>query len=288
MTKRDIRPASKSGGFSIFWAKTTMSNPDLPPETFDYIIDLLHDKPETLRDCCLVSKSWVPRARKYLFAHIKFYSASTLESWKNTFPDPSSSPAYHALSLFIGCPQAIVEANGESGGWIQGFSRVQRLTVNCTWTNFNSLEISLEISLAPFHKFSPSLKSLHVTSIFLPHFRVSHLVHSLPLLEDLTLIGHDMSPMDGLPAPVTSTPPALTGTLELFLYQGMTNTARRLLSLPNGLHFRTLSLSWHQEEDLHWIEALIVACFNSVEYLDLAYELGGAVRSVPHSNRRFT
>ncbi|KAF9643160.1 hypothetical protein BDM02DRAFT_3081141, partial [Thelephora ganbajun] len=55
--------------------QTTMSNPrqfHLPPEILDYIIDLLHDKPETLKQCCLVSKSWVSRTRKHLFADIEF------------------------------------------------------------------------------------------------------------------------------------------------------------------------------------------------------------------------
>ena len=32
-----------------------MSN--LPPEILDYILDLLHDEPEALKECCLVSKS---------------------------------------------------------------------------------------------------------------------------------------------------------------------------------------------------------------------------------------
>ncbi|KAF9644347.1 hypothetical protein BDM02DRAFT_3103092, partial [Thelephora ganbajun] len=50
----------------------TTVHPYLPPETLDYIVDFLHDNRETLEQCCLVSKSWVPRARKHLFADIKF------------------------------------------------------------------------------------------------------------------------------------------------------------------------------------------------------------------------
>ncbi|KAF9644805.1 hypothetical protein BDM02DRAFT_3066647, partial [Thelephora ganbajun] len=55
--------------------QTTMSNPYhvcLPPEILDYIVDFLHDTPETLKQCCLVSKSWVSRTRKSLFADIEF------------------------------------------------------------------------------------------------------------------------------------------------------------------------------------------------------------------------
>ena len=74
------------------WSKTMMPNPYLPQETLDYIVDLLHDEPETLRECCLLSKPWIPRTRKHLFADIKFRSAHELELWKKTFPDHSSFP----------------------------------------------------------------------------------------------------------------------------------------------------------------------------------------------------
>ena len=262
-----------------------MSNPYLMPEILDYIIDLLRDEPKALKECCLVSKSWVPRARKHLFADVKFHSAANLESWKKTFPDPANSPAYHTHALFVGCPQAVADVDAEEGGWIQSFSRIERLRVSCNRTSFNTIKISL----VPFHKFSSSLKSLHVTSLILPHSQIFNLIHSLPLLEDLTLIGHDMSATDddephGLPIAV---PPALTGTIELVLYQGMVNTPRRLLDLPKGLHFRKLNLSWRCEGDLHWMVRLVTACSRTLEYLDVTCELDGALCSVSPLDRWF-
>jgi len=259
-----------------------MSDPYLLPETLDYVVDLLHDNPKTLKECCRVSKSWVPRTRKYLFANITFRSADNLDSWKKTFPDPSTSPAYHARTLLVGCPQAVTEVDGEEGGWMQTFSHIERLVVRCTWTNFSAPEFSL----VPFHKFSRTLKSLCVTSLLLPHSQVFSLVRSLPLLEDLTLIGHDMSTVDGnasdtSPTIIPSTSPALTGTLELLLYQGMLHTTHLLLDLPNGLHFRKLSLSWCDEGDLSWMVKLVAACSNTLECLDVTRELYGAVHSVP-------
>ena len=97
----------RQNGSFIPSAETTMLNPYLPRETLDYIIDLLHDEPETLRECCLVSKSWIPHARKHLFTDIKFRSVIDLESWKKTFPDPSNSPAYHTRTLSVHCPEEI-------------------------------------------------------------------------------------------------------------------------------------------------------------------------------------
>jgi len=83
---------------------TTMSN--LPCELLDHIVDLLYNSqtfgriPPELRDCSLVSKSWVPRTRRHLFADIHFQTAKRLESWKKAFPDPSTSPACYA-KLFV-------------------------------------------------------------------------------------------------------------------------------------------------------------------------------------------
>jgi len=106
-----------------------MSVPDLPREILDYTIDLLHDEQETLKQCCLVSKSWVPYARKHLFAEVSFYCTEDLEAWKETFPDPVDSPAHHTRSLIVGCPESVTAADAEEGGWIRMFSRVVRLEV---------------------------------------------------------------------------------------------------------------------------------------------------------------
>ena len=154
-----------------------MSNPYLPPEILDYVVDILYDKPETLRNCCLVSKSWVPRTRKHIFAKVKLRSEEDLESWMKTFPDPSNSPAYHTHTLvFRGTttdPRAV--------GSIQKFSRVTRLRLAIP----ESLEES--DSLALFHKLSHTLKSpcgfslpvMHADSqlrLFVPPSRRSNLV----------------------------------------------------------------------------------------------------------------
>jgi len=107
-----------------------MSNPRLPREILDYTVDLLHDKSDALRQCCLCSKSWVPRTRKYLFASINFNRPKDLEAWKETFPDSGNSPAYHTRSPFVGCPRSVTAADAEEGGWIRAFSRVVRLKVH--------------------------------------------------------------------------------------------------------------------------------------------------------------
>ena len=52
---------------------------------------------------------------------------------ENTFPEPSTSPACYARSLFINFrAQVITAVDVEEGGWITTFSRVVRLKAD-TW-----------------------------------------------------------------------------------------------------------------------------------------------------------
>ena len=79
----------------------------LPLEISDYIVGLLHSEPGTLKSCYLVSKLWVLRVRKHLLAEVTFCTPVDLKTWKQTFPDPTNSPAYCTRSLVIGYPQVL-------------------------------------------------------------------------------------------------------------------------------------------------------------------------------------
>ncbi|KAF9644356.1 hypothetical protein BDM02DRAFT_3122058 [Thelephora ganbajun] len=249
----------------------TTVHPYLPPETLNYIVNFLYNKQGALRQCCLVSKSWVPRTRKHLFANIKFHSTANLESWKKAFPDHSSSPAYHTHTLLVGCPEVITNADAEDGGWVRSFSRVIQLGVHSNPAAVSSREVSL----TPFHAFSPALKYLRILSNALPSSQIFNLISTLPLLENLTLGINGADVDDGLNsnAPPTvvqpSTSPVFTGTLDLVLFKGMGPTTRWLLSPPNDLHFRKLALSWLHEQDLQWINALVVRCSETLENLTI-------------------
>ena len=247
-------------------ARTTMSNPHrcLPQEILDHIVDLLHDHPEALRQCCLVSRSWVPRTRQHLFAEINFLTVNHFKSWKETFPDPANSPGHYAHTMRVYCDLA---STGE-GNWTQSFSRVERLTVGPASGVVNA-------PLIPFYKFSASLKSLHVVCSTISHSHILHLVRFLPLLEDLTLIGYPPISWDGLPSTLPSTSPAFTGTLEIVPLRGRVNVVRQLLDLPNGLHFRNLILTWCEEEDSRWMDDLVAGCSSTLECFDVCHSRFG-------------
>ena len=262
--------------------QTTMSNPNLPPEMLDHVVNFLHDDIEALRQCCLVSKSWVPRARKHLFAVVQFYSSEDIDAWKRTFSGPSNSPAHHTRTLSISRFDVVTAEDAAEGGWIPTFSRVAYLDLDHGPT---PLTDPLEISLAPFHNFSPALKTLRVTYFLLRPPRVTDLIRSFPLLEDLTLIGHgpnmDDNERDGphtvVPSPAS---PKLTGTLRLFLFGGVAVALRQLLDPPNGVHFRSVELSWCEEDDFRYLVELVVACSDTLEDLSVTYEPEGMAYSV--------
>ena len=256
-----------------------MSDPEyLLPEIFDCIVDILHDKPETLKECCLVSKSWVPRTRKHLFADIKIRIIDDLKSWNETFPDPSTSPARHVKTLSVGCPHVVVAACVDPGSWTAGFSSVVHLEVTCS----KGLSFAdATVSLTPFRGFSPAIKSLRVDFTFLPSSRIFDLILSFPLLKVLALIAYEASAdnSDGHDELSATThplnPPTFTGSLDLSIKQGIKPIAHQLLSLPGGIYFRKLTFTWFHEEDPPSTMALINKCSPTLESLSIVCGLGG-------------
>ena len=128
LAARDLVPAPKRW-FTL--TRTTMSDPRLPPEITDYIVDHLHDQPETLKECCLVSKSWIPRVRTHLFGEIVFPHMTAAQAWKSTFPDPTNSPVDYSHSLSFCSLRAIIFLLA-GGSLVRTFRNVTRLSLrNC-------------------------------------------------------------------------------------------------------------------------------------------------------------
>ena len=239
-----------------------MSKPPLPAELLDHVVDHLHDSEDALKNCCLVSKSWIPRARRHLFADVQL-DTEALKSWKEMFPDSSVSPGHYTKTLLIEVDYSriVTAADVEAGGWLRGFSRVLHLEVD-TQSPYSHESWS---PLVPLHGLSPVVKSLRVGSVALSASEIFNFILSFPLLEDLAArCGSDGPPTIVHP----SNPPKFTGSLEL-MTNGMVLIARRLLSLPGGIHFRKLVLRWTQDEDILLASALVERCFHTLESLDI-------------------
>ena len=265
-----------------------MSN--LPGEILDHIVDLLHDSQIPLRNCCLVSKSWIPRTRRHLFAEIRFQTSRNLLSWKKTFRDPSTSPACYTKNLLIG-PKVLADEDAYMSGWIGVFSRVVRLELvgqdpfDCGW----------RVACVVFPGFSPAIKSLRVDfsySRVSPSSQLFDFILSFPLLEDLSVTNSHHESEDGggdsgglLTVVRPPGPHPFTGSLALFLGGGMGPYIRWVLSLPGGIHFRKIALEWFCDEDVSLTMALVKKCSHALETLDITDERGTSIGDPMQSHR---
>ena len=243
-----------------------MSTSSLHPELLDHIADHLHDKPATLRACCLVSKSWIPRTRRYLFFHVSFYSSEPFNSWMRTFPDPSNSPACYTRSLRLASLEVLTVAVSDAFPWVRSFNRILELEVSTRG------EGDGDISFTRLHGLSSTLKSLQLYYFFAPPPEVINFVCSFPALEPLSLCSPEdleREKCDDWDTPPTS--PRFTGSL--FLHYNDRQITRKLPDLPGGLHFSNVSvLSFSQDGDL--VKKLVSKCSDSLESLCVEFDRG--------------
>jgi len=242
-----------------------------PPEILDLIVDHLHNEPATLKACCVVSKSWVPRTRKHLFAHVKFLvSKSNIELWKKTFPDPQDSPARHTRSLSISGIPFVTAADEGVGGWIRTFRNV----VHLKFYHLQFSHLRRAASLVPFYGLSPAVRSLCLSDATPDVF---DLICSFPLLEnlELTVLYGDA---DGRNVPSTS--PKLTGSLNLRVFRSACSVTRRLLELPGGLHFSKINAVF-LDGNAQSVKDLVSGCSDTLEYLTIFHYPPGAFPSAP-------
>ena len=219
--------------------------PSLPPEIIDLIVGHLYYKRTTLKACCLVSKSWVSRTRRHLFARVDFRLPQSIESWMKVFPDPSNSPAHHTRTLHVDASAVILMANSDTRPLVRSFHSVTALSVRGYWRDGGFSE-------------------------------VVELICSFPLLKDLWL---QFSVMDGNIGTnvwfyTPSTSPKLNGSLVL-MKSVVGSIVPRLLHLPGGLHFARIVVSC----SIKYTESvpdLVSGCSDTLESLQISYYHMGA------------
>ena len=244
----------------------------LPSEILDLIVDHLHDEPATLKACCVASKSWVSRTRRYLFACVEFHAEeSTPQSWMKVFSDPSNSPAHNARSLLIHDPLIFTAASINSRSWICAFQRVVHLELEVLrWYGGQD-------SLVPLHGVSLILKTLSIFCVSIPPSETFSIICSFPSLENLTFMALADGRSDGWIIPPTS--PGLTGTLALSVppTNGTRRIVRHLLDLPDGLRFSRISVDCPIEDAESTVD-LVLRCFDTLESLCISCLFSGALR----------
>lgn len=236
-----------------------MPKPKLPPEIVDFIIDFLHNDQKALEQCCLASKPWVPRTRKYLFNSVSFRHPRQIDSWKENFSDPRNSPAIYTRYLCFRRAEWVTRADVS---WIRSFDKVERLDLRSSWTVDEPSRPGG--SFSPFHDFSLTVKSLSVSWSDLPLWEVFDLISSFPLLEDLDVAGlGQINDGDG----AISRFPVLTGTLVL--EPTTADFVRRLLELPTGLLLRKIVWREGLENEFEGVRDLVERCSETLECVDL-------------------
>ena len=238
-----------------------MSSRDLPPDIFDDVVDQLSDEPDELKVCCFVSKSWVPRARKHLFANVKFNERawSCIDRWKEVFPDPSTAPAQYTRSLTL---FGLVPATAEDFlAWTHSFRHLVELRL------YSSTLDKDQVPLSKLRGLSPTLRSLFLCITSAPLSEILDLICSFPHLEDLRF-HHVSGKRNDETWETPSTSPALTGTLELTGYNF--SIVRGLLAFPDGLDFSRISVSL-PVRDAQPIAELILRCSDTLKSLSIGY-----------------
>ena len=274
-----------------------MSVPFLHDELLDSIVDLLRDDTSLLRSCSLLSKSWLPRTRRHLFVEVRLPTAHDLQSWKTTFPDPFTSPAYYARLLSIGCPQEIVVADAEEGSWLRAFSRIRKLEVDdhsdinadddsdimSTDNDDSGIESTNDcveikstpiVSLVPLYGLSTVLTSIRIRASTVAPSEIPNIIYSFPHLKDIALFlyGGSAGYNDDHQQPTTvrfRPSPPFSGSLRLYARKGIYAIAGRLFSLRSDPHFRDLLLALSEERDFPAAAALVDSCSSTLECLQL-------------------
>ena len=254
-----------------------MSHP-LPQEILDLIIDHLHNQPTTLEACCLVSRAWLQRARKHLFASVEFSSfGPSICLWKKTFPDHANSPAHNTRRLSIHDSKLIPAEDVDT---LSTFRNVTHLKVD-TGDLFDS-----DISLVPLHGFSAVIRSLRLLFSSLSDSKLFGLICSLPHLEDLALVSLTALRHEPWASPPTS--PRFTGTLDLCMGGWNWSVTHRLFDLPNGLHFKRIVVWLFSAQDIESTTDLVSRCSDTLESLSIINYILGASHSTPVSNQNLT
>ena len=232
----------------------------LPPELLDLIVEHLRDEPTTLKACCIVSKSWISRIRKYLFARIRIRSPERIiQLWKQTFPDPSNSLAHYTRTIYFLKFDSSALASPDVVGWIRSFHHVEDLSLDFLGQgNYDDFHVKLR-------GFSSTLRSLSLANSVVALSRIFNFISSFPLLEDLALVmcltndtGEWISP---------SAPPRFTGSLRVTGV--LPSIARWLCARPGGLHFRKIDLTLLTNETTSIMD-LVLKCSNTLESLAIS------------------
>jgi hypothetical protein len=258
--------------------KPRCRDPRLPAEILDHVVDHLHDT-KMRSGIAASSLNRGSRAPEGTFSpRVGFPTAEILHIMDERHSQIlRRRPACYVKNLSVTYPQLFTDPDAEAGNWIRWFSCVVHLESGQEWIIDRPITLSRPIPrILACHQIPPPDLRHPPARDPQPHSFIStsrgpgcDRVHYEPLSDS------DDDP-HWLPATAQpSSPPRFTGSLEVYLKGGKNSFARRLLSLPGGIHFRKLALTWLEEEDPSLMTALIEKCSHTLESLDIFHSLLG-------------
>ncbi|KAF9645585.1 hypothetical protein BDM02DRAFT_3119989 [Thelephora ganbajun] len=211
--------------------------PRIPQDIIDEILgclalssgfELTKSLETPLRSCSLVSKSWVPSCRRYLFYTIRF-TARDMAKWLETFPVPKEDPAHYVRKLrlsFGGCHDVPREFFKHT----QWFVNVERMVLE-------GYEFNHPFKMPLFTRLPQSVTSLEIFALRIDLVRVWDVMAQLPNLDDLRLRGDVVEDGKLWPGLGTALKAKFGGKLELYGEHTDEGVVDILLEVPTGLHF---------------------------------------------------
>jgi hypothetical protein len=248
----------------------TVGVPRIPQDIVDNVLDhlVIDSDFKSLQSCALVSKSWVPLCRRYLFHTILFTSRDTAK-WLKAFPIPEESPAHHVRNLrfllgeFFGAPS---RRFSEHTPW---FANVEKMTLSGRGGCLPSWMPSLG-------RLPQSITSLIINMDMVSLARIRDVLVQLPNLNDLSLSGPlivvDRSTLLGMRIDLGG---RFGGQLRLFNGCAEKDVMNMLLEVPTGLHFTEMYIRGAHKSFLSTVR-LAEACGKTLAKLSYAVSIHGS------------
>ena len=251
-----------------------MSLPYLPQEIKDQVIDLLHDDDETLRNCALVSRSWLRQSQKHIFDEVQIVYHLLMKWCRNIAPGEDGLSSFtRKLHVSHRSPREFETVMPH----LSSFKRVVSLVIS----DYDCMDLDNEpyLPIAPdkyYGHFGESIRSLHLLYPSESLGALLPLINLFPHLESLTIEGFMAAGEEhpAPPSPSSSNPTAFKGKLHLRLLAGNDmHILSKLAKYP--LQYDYLSIGGSSREFGVHLNNLISACSRTLKTLDISQKYIG-------------
>lgn len=250
----------------------------LPQEVVDLIIDQLEANPAALKSCSLVSRQWVARTQKHLFARVVIRSDNLRRWCQSIAPGPIGVSPYTTHLVLVAAANPLMEEPWfdpnllkHASDHLSSFTDVHTLDV-IRWKFSNEEEYT-----APFAQIALTIRTLRVTSPILDPLTFLPFIAFFPRAESISIV-HPQVTIEEFVAPDLLPTPSIAfcwtslrlldlSDKSLPLLDWIAQLPLRLIGLSIGLQ----SQSYHNDS----LAGLLRASSETLQTLQLCRSAGG-------------